>query len=302
MNNIPSSFVHTLTNSISAVRKKRYDLVIISGNRVLSDLVIIGDSLQSDSRSFLSFSGFLLRVIGIDLYNLSQNSRDTAKLKQRAVTSITKMREILSSSESLSFFKAMNQYEEYVETWANEINENDLAEYSREGELDNIVFHWALNALNGVSVKQVLTNGHPISAIDNELLRMSYMEKLSVQTLVLSICIRSLGWFSETINQVLDMFRKSSVDKDLLMALSSELPNELLGFSKRITSEFDGWKDLTTDMPNEELFRKLLTLNSEILLSWRKLLNIYYQFQIGSPQPPKTKSNEETEEEGEKND
>lgn len=302
MSNIPSSFVRTLTNSISAIRKKRYDLVTIFGNRILSDLVIMGDSLQSDSRSFLSFNGFFLRVIGIDLFNLSQNSRDTARLKQRATTSITKTREILSSSERFSFFEAMNQYQEYVEIWANEVNENDLAEYSREGELDDIVSQWALNALNGVSVKQLLSNGHPISAIDNELIRMSYMDKLSDRTLVLSICIRSLDWFSETINQVLDMLRKSSVDKDLLIALSSDLPNELLGFSKRIASEFNGRRELSAGKLGEELFEKLLTLNGEILMSWRKLLNTYYQFQIGFPQPSKIKSNEETEEGEGKND
>ena len=91
MNDISSNFIHNLNNSTSAIRKNRYDLVTIFGNRILSDLVILENSIPSTTNYFLSFIGLFLRKVGIDLLTLSQNSRDTAKLKQRAMTSISKM-------------------------------------------------------------------------------------------------------------------------------------------------------------------------------------------------------------------
>ena len=302
MDNTPSSFIYTLNNSISAIRKKRYDLVIIFGNRILSDLVILEKSMPSATISFLSFIGLFLRRVGSDLLNLSQSSRDTAKLKQRAVTSISKIKEILSSYKIQSFSKVLGEYQEYIEAWANEVNENDFSEYLRNGELDESVFQWALKTLGDVSEKQILGNTYSISAIDNELSRMSYEEKLSARTIMLSISLRGLEWFLNTTNQVLNMLRTSSIDKDISSALSSELPKQVIEFSNRVVTAFGNWKGINSEKLNEELLGNLLALNSDILLSWRKLLNTYYQFQTGFTSLPKRKSNEEMESEGQEDD
>jgi hypothetical protein len=302
MSGISSNFIHTLNNSISAIRKKRYDLVTIFGNRILSDLVILENSIPSTTNSFLSFIGLFLRRVGIDLLTLSQNSRDTAKLKQRAITSISKMREILSTNTVPVFSKVLDEYQGYIEAWANEVNENDLSEYSRNGELDEIIFQWALETLKNVSENQILSNAYPISAIDNELSRMSYVEKLSARTIILSISLRGLEWFSETTYQVINMLRTSSIDKDLSLALSAELSKQLVEFSHKVVTAFDGWKDMDSKGVNEKFVENILALDSKILLSWRKLLNNYYQFQTGFTSLPKIKPNEEKESEVEEDD
>lgn len=299
MDGIYSNFISTLNNSISAIRKKRYDLVTIFGNRVLSDLVIIEGSIKSDAKSFLAFTGFLLRRVGFDLLTLSQNARDTARLKQKAVTLISKTKGILSSDVVLKFSKVLSEYKEYIETWANEVNENDSSEYLRNGELDEIIFQWVISALKNVSETQLLLNAHPINAIDNELFRMSYEEKLSERNMVLSISLRELGWLSETTYQVIDMFRTSSFDKSGSLELSSELSKQLVDFSHKVMSTFESWKDGCSKEMKESLIKNIFEIDSEILLSWRKLLNNYYQFQTVITSIPKIKQNEEKESEGE---
>lgn len=296
MNGIPSNFIQNLTNSVSAIRKKRYDLVTIFGNRILSDLVILENSMPYVSNAFWSFVGLFLRRVGSDLLYLSQTSKDTAKLKQRTITSISKMKDVLSSSTVPLFSKVLSEYRDYIEAWANEVNENDLSEYLRKGELDENVFQWALKTLRNVSEQQILANAYPISAIDNELSRMSYEDKLSARTIMLSISIRGLEWFSTTTSQVLNMLRSSSIDKDILSTLSSELPKQQVEFSNKVVIAFENWKENDPESLNEELIGELLTLNSKILISWRKLLNNYYQFQTFSSLS-KIKRNEEIESE-----
>lgn len=293
MDNIPSAFVHTLSNSISAIKKKRYDLVTIFGNRILSDLVILENSLSSTTITFLSFIGSFLRRVGIDLLNLSQTSRDTAKLKQRVLTSISKMRDIISANSPPVFSKLITEYQDYIEAWASEVNENDLSEYSRNGELDEITFQWAIKAIKNVSEDQILLNTYPVSAIDNELSRMSYEEKLSSKTIMLSISVRALEWLSQTIYQIIGMHRKSSVDKDLKSNVTTELSKQLVEFSNKVAKVFDEWKSADLKGVNNKLLENILILNSDILLSWRKLLNDYYQFQTGFNPLARIKSNEE---------
>ena len=301
MNDISSNFIHTLNNSTSAIRKNRYDLVTIFGNRILSDLVILENSIPSTTNYFLSFIGLFLRKVGIDLLTLSQNSRDTARLKQRAITSISKMKEIFSSNTIPMFSKVLFEYQKYIEVWANEVNENDLSEYSRNGELDEIIFQWALKSLKNVSENQILGNAYPISAIDNELSRMSYVEKLSTRTLVLSISLTGLRWFSGTIHQVINMLRTSYIDKEFSLALSAELSKKLVEFSHKVVTLFDGWKDIDSNQV-EDLIENVFALDSMILLSWRKLLNNYYQFQTGFAHLQKRRTNGEIESEVQEND
>ena len=151
MEDLTRNFIHTLDNSVSAVKKKRYDLVTIFGNRILSDLVILENSIPPKGNYILSFIGLFLRRVGFDLLTLSQSSRDTAKLKQRAITSISKMRDIIYTNDAAAFSKSLSEYQEYIEAWANEMNENDLSVYSRNGGFDESAFQWAIKTIKEVS-------------------------------------------------------------------------------------------------------------------------------------------------------
>ena len=253
MDGIISNFSQTLDNSVSAIRKKRYDLVTIFGNRILSDLVILENKLPQNGDFILSFIGLFLRRVGIDLIALAQNSRDTAKLKQRAMNSISKMKEIISSSDTYPFSKALGEYQEYIEVWANEMNENDLSLYLRNGELDQYIFQWAIDAIDGISESQILVNASPIAAIDNELSRMSYVEKLSKKTLLLSISLRGLNWLSETTYQVINMSRTGSIDKDLSLDTLTSLSKQLVEFSHKVVTAFHGCKDMDANSLSENL-------------------------------------------------
>jgi hypothetical protein len=297
MDGIISNFSQTLDNSVSAIRKKRYDLVTIFGNRILSDLVILENKLPQNGDFILSFIGLFLRRVGIDLIALAQNSRDTAKLKQRAMNSISKMKEIISSSDTYPFSKALGEYQEYIEVWANEMNENDLSLYLRNGELDQYIFQWAIDAIDGISESQILVNASPIAAIDNELSRMSYVEKLSKKTLLLSISLRGLNWLSETTYQVINMSRTGSIDKDLSLDTLTSLSKQLVEFSHKVVTAFDGCKDMDANSLSENLIKSILGVGSEILLSWRKLLNQYYQFQTGFAPLLRQKHNDKNESE-----
>ena len=302
MDAVSSNFIHTLENSVSAIKKKRYDLLTIFGNRMLSDLVIFEGSISTDWNSILSFIGLFLRRVGIDLLTLSQSSRDTAKLKQRAIISISKMRDIISSSAVAAFSKSLSEYQEYIEAWANEVNENDLSVYSRDGELDKYIFQWGIKMIREVSENQILGNAHPISAIDNEISRMSYVEKLSKRTILLSIGIRGLNWLSEVTYQVINMLSNSSINEESSLDTSIYLSKQLVEFSHKIATEFDKSNDMDENRVSEDLIKGIFRVNFEVLLSWRKLLNKYYQFQTGFTIPPKVNPNEEKESEVQEDD
>lgn len=302
MDALTQNFTHTLDNSVSAIKKKRYDLLTIFGNRMLSDLVIFEGSISTDWNSILSFIGLFLRRVGIDLLTLSQSSRDTAKLKQRAIISISKMRDIISSSAVAAFSKSLSEYQEYIEAWANEVNENDLSVYSRDGELDKYIFQWGIKMIREVSENQILGNAHPISAIDNEISRMSYVEKLSKRTILLSIGIRGLNWLSEVTYQVINMLSNSSINEESSLDTSIYLSKQLVEFSHKIATEFDKSNDMDENRVSEDLIKGIFRVNFEVLLSWRKLLNKYYQFQTGFTIPPKVNPNEEKESEVQEDD
>lgn len=302
MNDLFQNFTHTLDNSVSAIKKKRYDLVTIFGNRILSDLVILENTIFPDRNSILSFIGLFLRRVGIDLLTLSQSSRDTAKLKQRAITSISKMRDVISLNDPAVFSKSLSEYQEYIEAWANEVNENDLSVYSRNGTLDKSVFQWAIKTLKEVSEDQILCNAYPISGIDNEISRMSYVDKLSKRTLLLSISLRGLNWLSEITYQVINMLRTSSIDKELSLGTSTSLSKQLTEFSHKIVTAFDECIDSDANMVSEDLIKGILGVDREILLSWRRLLNKYYQFQTRFNSPPKVHPNEQEESDGQEDD
>ena len=302
MNDLFQNFTHTLDNSVSAIKKKRYDLVTIFGNRILSDLVILENSIQRDGNSILSFIGLFVRRVGIDLLALSQSSRDTAKLKQQAITSISKMKDIISLRDSAPFSKSISEYQEYIEAWANEVNENDLSVYSRNGTLDENVFQWAIKTIKETSEDQILGNSYPVSAIDNEVSRMSYVDKLSKRTILLSISLRGLNWLSEITYQVINMVRTSSIDKELSLDTSTSLSKQLTEFSHKIATAFDQWRNTDANMVGEDLIKDILGVNCEILLSWRRLLNKYYQFQTGFNSSPKVHPNEQEESDGQEDD
>lgn len=301
MDALSSNFIHTLENSVSAIKRKRYDLLTIFGNRMLSDLVILESSISPDWNYILSFIGLFLRRVGIDLLTLSQSSRDTAKLKQRAITSISKMRDIIFTSDVAPFSKTLSEYQEYIEAWANEVNENDLSVYSRNGELDKYIFQWGIKMIREVSENQILGNAYPISAIDNELSRMSYVEKLSKRTILLSIGIRGLNWLSDVTYQVINMLRTSSIDKESSLDTSTSLSKQLVEFSHKIATEFDKRNDMDENRVSDDLIKGIFRVDCEILLSWRKLLNKYYQFQTGFTIPPKVNTIEEKESELQEN-
>ena len=302
MEDLTRNFIHTLDNSVSAVKKKRYDLVTIFGNRILSDLVILENSIPPKGNYILSFIGLFLRRVGFDLLTLSQSSRDTAKLKQRAITSISKMRDIIYTNDAAAFSKSLSEYQEYIEAWANEVNENDLSVYSRNGALDKSVFQWAIKTLKEVSEDQILGNAYPIIAIDNEISRMSYVDKLSKRTMLLSISLRGLNWLSEITYQVINMLRTSSIDKELTLSTFTSLSKQLVEFSHKIATAFDEWRDTDANRVDEDFIKVIMRVDCEILLSWRKLLNKYYQFQTGFTSPPKAQANEEKELDGQEDD
>ena len=212
------------------------------------------------------------------------------------------MRDIIYTNDAAAFSKSLSEYQEYIEAWANEVNENDLSVYSRNGALDKSVFQWAIKTLKEVSEDQILGNEYPIIAIDNEISRMSYVDKLSKRTMLLSISLRGLNWLSEITYQVINMLRTSSIDKELTLSTFTSLSKQLVEFSHKIATAFDEWRDTDANRVDEDFIKVIMRVDCEILLSWRKLLNKYYQFQTGFTSPPKAQANEEKELDGQEDD
>lgn len=283
-------FLENVHNSINAIVKKRYDLVIVDGNRILSDLAILHDSLTLEESSWVSFLGYLVRRVGIDLQVLSTAEKDTTKLRFIA----QEMLRIPVDSE-ISMYKVFKAYTRYVQQYALEVNENDFADYSRDGSLNESISTWSFQYLEQIGENDFII-GYPIKGISQELKRLSYTEKLSEFNISLQIILEALEWHSETVERFLQTrYLSSHADNKLSIQIDSMI-GKIRSFVTEIKELFRRYNSGATSDLNEEKVRSILKILPEILIEWRKVLNRYYFLQtLTLPSPSKK---EEPKDEG----
>lgn len=233
-------FLSTIDGSTKAIREKRYDLVQVFGNRLLSDLLIFQHDLTDEQASLISFSGLFIKRIGFDLSNLSLDSHDSAKLRQRAIDSIKKVRNLITENKN-DFENCIIIYQKYEDTWVEEMNTVELATYLRNCSNDKSIYSWALEGIKELNQKEYSVYAYAISGISNELNRLSYMEKLSMRTEMLFITIRALEWLSTTINQAIQVIPERVLEKDRRKIFIKQYESKILNFTSRVSRVHDNW-------------------------------------------------------------
>ena len=295
MEKVPLMFVETINNSLTAIKEKRYDILAIAGNRLLSDLAIFEKAFNDHEGSFLALVGLFLRRTGIDLLNLSESKNDTAKLRQRTAEAISKMRACLKSDGPSSVREAIDAYRDYDDAWADAVNSNDFAQYYRGDTLDKDIFEWAIKGLNSAEDSEILAFSYPISAISNELARLSYMQKLSVRTTVLSIGARALEMLSVATNQVVDIFRSAVSDSERGKELIIVAEKVVVKFAQDLERLFSGIDARNTKDLSDDTIERVLKIVKAILITWRELINKYFQINTGFQKKMSEQKEEEQE-------
>jgi hypothetical protein len=264
-----------ISNARNAITKKRYDLVTIQGNRILSDLAILSDGVNREDRLLIAFQGFVLRRVGTDLQLLANFQKDTAKIKSVAIE-ILSSRDLDKGTEA-SMFTLFRNYVKYLDHLADEINSNDFAEYTREGRLNRPLFDWIMRELSKIN-EEAIIYGSPIQGLNQELRRMSYVEKLSQTNVVIQILLEALEWHSDTVKAGVSKFiginnaaAHPAIFKELI-----EQVNKFVNSIKNCLAELNG--DKMVDLTESEIKSYLVAL-PEILIAWRNLLNMYYNLQ-----------------------
>ncbi len=264
-----------ISNARNAITKKRYDLVTIQGNRILSDLAILSDGVNREDRLLIAFQGFVLRRVGTDLQLLANFQKDTAKIKSVAIE-ILSSRDLDKGTEA-SMFTLFRNYVKYLDHLADEINSNDFAEYTREGRLNRPLFDWIMRELSKIN-EEAIIYGSPIKGLNQELRRMSYVEKLSQTNVVIQILLEALEWHSDTVKAGVSKFiginnaaAHPAIFKELI-----EQVNKFVNSIKNCLAELNG--DKMVDLTESEIKSYLVAL-PEILIAWRNLLNMYYNLQ-----------------------
>jgi hypothetical protein len=270
-------FSENISNARNAITKKRYDLVTIQGNRILSDLAILRESLSQDDILLMALVGFISRRVGIDLQLLANFQKDSAKIRSVAIELLST--DILDTSDKgslvLTFF---NNYVRYLDHYAYEINSNDLSEYTREGKLNKPIFEWAIKELRRID-EELIIYGSPIKGISQELKRMSYVEKLSPISIIIQMLVESLEWYSDTVQYGISKIVRNFNSADQSPDIFKQSVYQTIQFLKSIIDLFkDSEFTSTTNLSESELKIRLAIL-PDILIVWRNLLNLFYNLQ-----------------------
>lgn len=282
-----------VSNARNAIIKKRYDLVTIQGNRILSDLAILSEGLNRDEVLLMALLGFIVRRVGIDLQSLANVQKDTARIKSTAIEILST--DVLDTSVADAPVSTLfKNYVKYLDYYANEINSNDLSYYTREGKLNKPIFDWIMGELGKIN-EEVIIYGLPVKGISQELRRMSYVEKLSQTSTTIQILVESLEWYSDTVKAGVSKFEHNVNNIDHLPDRFNKLIGQTTLFVKSIKDSFkEDEMTSITDLSESEL-KQYLTLLPDILIAWRNLLNLYYNLQTVS-----IARNSEKQEEGNK--
>lgn len=270
-------FSENISNARNAITKKRYDLVTIQGNRILSDLAILREALSQDDILLMALGGFISRRIGIDLQLLANFQKDSAKIRSVAIELLSA--NILDTSDKgslvLTFF---NNYVKYLDYYASEINSNDLSEYTREGELNKPIFEWAIKELRRID-DEVIIYGSPIKGISQELKRMSYVEKLSQISIIIQMLVESLEWYSETVQYGISKIVNNCNSAGHSPDIFRRSVNQIIQFIKSITGLFKESESTSMTNLSESELKIRLAILPDILIDWRNLLNLFYNLQ-----------------------
>lgn len=280
---IPILFNQNLLNAKNAIKEKRYELVTIFGNRILSDIIVFKGTIETEEIANLSVIGFSLRKIGTDLYNLSRVRRDTAKLKQKSIETLSKLKETMQADENDKIPKILKLYESYVEAWALEVNENDISVYSRTGEYDQAIFSWGTNYLKTMTKIELINIGEPVTGLANELIRMSYVEHLSAKTHLLSIVTTSLALLIETLKGEINFVDKSPYSTEYLDWIRNQNKETIAKMLSKLVEISSPVDKLEKDKELSKFLKEGSLLLSDILSKWRENLNVYFQLQTGLP-------------------
>jgi hypothetical protein len=283
-------FIENVVNSKNAIQKKRYDLVTIQGNRILSDLAIFNKNFSPVETTYVALFGFILRRIGIDLQTLMTIEKDTAKLKNTVLAIL----DIKKTNIDMSISKLFKKYNIYLEQYALEINSYEASEYSREGKLNDEIFEWTMERLEKIDTLQLIY-GSPIKGINQELRRMSYVEKFSQKNIVVNILLEALEWYSDTVKTGISKFFKDNSNQ--ISANFNEMINSLIFFINSFIKIFQQNHFENDENVSEQELQSILTFLPEVIIKWRNILNSYYDLQSFAL-PPLKKVNEKELEEG----
>lgn len=228
----------------------------------------------------MALLGFIVRRVGNDLQLLANVQKDTAKIKSTAIDILsTGVLDISSTDAPVSML--FKNYVKYLDYYANEINSNDLSEYTREGKLNKPIFDWITRELGKIN-EEVIIYGLPVKGISQELRRMSYVEKLSQTNITIQILLESLEWYSDTVIAGISKFEHNVNNIDHLPDRFNKLIDQTTLFVQSIKDCFKEDKITSTTNLSENELKLYLSLLPDILIAWRNLLNLYYNLQTVS--------------------
>lgn len=184
-----------------------------------------------------------------------------------------------------------------MEQYSIEINSNDVTNYSRNGELNGAIFKWSMKELKKIN-KSSLEFGDPVRGVNQELRRMSYVEKLSQVNILLQFCMETLEWYSELSKKIVSNYKAQ------IPAISSEaiesiekIFDDWLSFIQNVYIFFDSYEKKGSEEFDEKELKKFLNVTASILISWRKNLNLYYNLQTIQPPAERISEPEKEKEE-----